>query len=85
MAMVGCLPLQGGKFSARLVLGDVGASAGVSWELGPLELLLAPGAGLEPKDAVRTAKFQPINDVKPEIVHMFVSGAARGVASGAAF
>lgn len=62
---------QDGMFTARLLVGDASASSSVSWELGQLELLLAPGSGTAPENAVRTAAFQPVNNIKPEIVHMF--------------
>jgi hypothetical protein len=67
------LPLQqGGELELTLLLGDPSVPKGVSAVLGTIEL--PEGAsGAAPKPKLLTARHQPVNNIKPNIAHTFVS------------
>ncbi|GIL79386.1 hypothetical protein Vretifemale_8742 [Volvox reticuliferus] len=65
---IGKLP---GEYEVTLLIGDPSAK-GIDYVLGTVELRFsAASTALEPAAVVRTAFFQPINNVKPEIHHIF--------------
>ncbi|GIL58159.1 hypothetical protein Vafri_13014 [Volvox africanus] len=65
---IGKLP---GEYEVSLLIGDPSAN-GVEYVLGTVELRFsAASTALEPTAVVRTAFFQPINNLKPEIHHIF--------------
>lgn len=65
---------QAGEYEATLLVGDPSTPKGISYALGTAELLFSGASNApEPAAAVRTAKFQPANNVKPDITHIFVS------------
>jgi oligosaccharyltransferase complex subunit delta (ribophorin II) len=68
-----------------LVVGDPIVPKAVEYALGTAEFLLsATSSAGAPETVVRTASFQPVNNVKPEIVHMFVSHGDLGAGTRAA-
>ncbi|KXZ50184.1 hypothetical protein GPECTOR_17g821 [Gonium pectorale] len=61
-----------GEYSVSLLVGDPSVPKPIAYELGSVELLSsAASAAPEPAAVVRTAAFQPVNNLKPEIVHIF--------------
>ena len=66
-------PPQPGEYDVTLLVGDPTAK-GIEYLLGTAELRFSPSSTApEPAAAVRTASFQPVNNIKPEIAHIFVS------------
>ena len=63
--------VQGGDMKATLLLGDPTVADSISWDLGSLHVPEDPEVAPTPK--YLTATFQPLNNVKPEIRHIFVS------------
>lgn len=71
--MLSTLLVQPGEYDVTLLVGDASAK-GVEYLLGTAELRFsAASTAPEPRAAVRTASFQPLNNLKPEIRHIFVS------------
>jgi hypothetical protein len=70
------LLLQGGELELSLLLGDPAAALGLSGSLGSVLLPEAATGGAAPKPKLLTAGFQPVNNLKPNIAHIFVSGSA---------
>lgn len=58
-----------GEYDVSIMAGDPTAPNAVAYALGTAELL-APG-GADPALVVRTAAFQPVHNLKPEIAHSF--------------
>jgi hypothetical protein len=56
---------------ATLLLGDPTVADSIAWELGSLHFPEDLEVAATPK--FQTASFQPINNIKPEIRHIFVS------------
>jgi len=70
---------QGGKLTATLLLGDTTAPKGVSWALGTVKLP-AQDDDAKPAPAYRTAAFQPVGNLLPNIAHVFRSPEKRPAA-----
>jgi len=60
---------QGGDMKATLLLGDPTVADSISWDLGSLHVPEDPEVAPTPK--YLSATFQPLNNVKPEIRHIF--------------
>jgi hypothetical protein len=67
------LLLQGGELELSLLLGDPAAALGLSGSLGSVLLPEAATGGAAPKPKLLTAGHQPVNNLKPNIAHIFVS------------
>lgn len=66
-----CGKRQAGEYGVSILVGDPTAPNAIAYALGTVELMVAGGA--DPALVVRTASFQPLNNIKPEIAHIFVS------------
>ena len=61
---------QPGLYNVTILAGDASGKP-VAYALGTVELLIV--GGQDPSAVIRTAAFQPLNNLKPEIAHIFVS------------
>jgi hypothetical protein len=68
------LRLQGGELELSLLLGDPAAPLGLSGSLGSVLLPETATGAAAPKPKLLTAAHQPVNNMKPNIAHIFVSG-----------
>lgn len=68
-----CPTLQGGAFGVTLLVGDPSIPTAHQYVLGEV-VLPAVAAGASSAPGVRTSSFQPLNNLKPEIEHLHVSG-----------
>ncbi|GFR49110.1 hypothetical protein Agub_g10906 [Astrephomene gubernaculifera] len=66
---IGKLP---GEYDVVLLVGDPSVPKGIEYGLGTAELMFsAASTASEPAAVVRTADFQSVNNIKPEIHHIF--------------